>query len=62
VPEFQAIAPQAIASDGLAQGPYVAARAEFEPVTFGRTASNLPMSHHTPLLVMLQQRDDEVVL
>jgi len=35
-------APQATASDRLAQGPYVAARAGFEPMTF-RT-----MSHHVP--------------
>ena len=33
-------------SEGLAQGPYVAARAGFEPS--GRKASNLPMRHHTP--------------
>ena len=31
VSEFHAEAPQAIASEGLAQGPYVAARAGFEP-------------------------------
>jgi len=33
VPEFHAEAPQATASYGLAQGPYVAARAGFEPTT-----------------------------
>ena|SRR6218665_3679839 len=34
VSEFHAEAPQATASQGLAQGPYVAARARFEPTTF----------------------------
>ena len=33
VSEFHAEAPQAIASERLAQGPYVAARAGFEPTT-----------------------------
>ena len=33
VPEFHAKAPQATASEGLAQGPCVAARAKFEPLT-----------------------------
>jgi len=33
VPEFHAEAPQANASEGLAQGPYVAAGAGFEPAT-----------------------------
>ena len=33
MPEFLAEAPQATASKGLAQGPYVAARAKFEPMT-----------------------------
>ena len=32
-PEFHAEAPQAIANEGLAQGPYVAVRAGFEPTT-----------------------------
>ena len=48
VSEFHANAPQATASDGLAQGPYIVARAGFEPATFRRKASNLPMSHHVP--------------
>ena len=34
VSEFHAKAPQATANEGLAQGPYVAARAGFEPTTF----------------------------
>src|SRR6218665_612108 len=50
---FHAEAPQANASEGLTQGPFVAARAEFEPTTL-RTkgdestneATNLPMRHH----------------
>jgi len=33
VSEFHAEAPQEIASEGLAQGPYMAARARFEPMT-----------------------------
>src|SRR6218665_2252103 len=33
VPEFHAEAPQATVSEGLAQGPYVAARAGVEPTT-----------------------------
>src|SRR6218665_3611747 len=33
VSEFHSEAPQATASEGLAQGPYVAARAGFEPMT-----------------------------
>src|SRR6218665_2974244 len=45
--EFHTEAPQATASEGLAQGPYVAARAGFEPTTL---LTNLPMSHNTPLI------------
>jgi len=33
VSEFHAEAPQATASEGLVQGPYVAARAGFNPMT-----------------------------
>ena len=33
VSEFHAVTPQAIASEGLAQGPYMADRAGFEPTT-----------------------------
>ena len=36
VPEFHAESPQAIASEGLAQGPYVAARAGYEPANLRR--------------------------
>src|SRR6218665_62990 len=35
VPKFHAEAPQATASEGFAQGPYVAAKAGFEPTTLG---------------------------
>ena len=45
VSEFHAEAPQEIASDGLAQGPYVAARAGFEPTTLrtkGDESTNEP--------------------
>jgi len=34
VPEFHAQAPQATASERLAQGPYVAAKAGFETMTY----------------------------
>ena len=36
------------ASEGLAQVPYVVARAGCEPASLGREATNLPMSHHAP--------------
>ena len=39
---------EATASEGLAQVPYVAASAGFEPLRFGRKASTLPMCHHSP--------------
>jgi len=50
VPEFHAEAPQATASDGLALGSYVAARAGSKPTT-GRKATNLPMSNHALQIV-----------
>jgi len=43
--EFHAEAPQATVSEGLAQGPYVAARAGFKPVTLrmkGVESTNAP--------------------
>ena len=43
--EFHAEASQATASEGLAQGPYVAARAGFEPSTYrtkGDESTNEP--------------------
>jgi len=45
VSEFHAKAPQATASEGLAQGPYVAARAGSEPTTLrmkGPESTNEP--------------------
>ena len=42
----------ATASEGLAQGPYVAARAGFEPMTLLRQATNLPMSHHAHDIIL----------
>ena len=48
VSEFHAEAPRATESEVLAQGPYVVARAGFEPCDpSGRKAPNLPMSHHS---------------
>jgi len=43
VSEFHAETPKAIASEGLAEDPYVAGRAGLEPTTL---RTNLPMSHH----------------
>ena len=55
--EFHAEAPQTIASEEFAQGPYVAARAGFEPATLGTKgaeSTNAPlrptMRHHAPPL------------
>ena len=45
VSEFHVEPPQTTASDGLAQGPYVAARTGFEPVilrTKGAESTNAP--------------------
>src|SRR6218665_1227162 len=39
---------QATASEGLAQGPYVAARVGFNPRPSGQKASTLPMCHLAP--------------
>ena len=47
VSEFHDYAPQATASEGLAQGPYLAASAGFEPTTFrtkGYESTNDPPS------------------
>jgi len=46
VSEFHAEVPQTIASEGLAQGPYVAARVGFETATLWTKGGE--MSHHTP--------------
>jgi len=40
-------------SEGLAQGPYVAARVGFERPS-GRKAPNLPLSHHAPYHLNLE--------
>ena len=50
VPEFHGEAPQATVSEGLAQGPYVAARAGVEPMTLrtkGVDCTNAPHTPHT---------------
>jgi len=50
VSEFHAEAPQATASEGLDQGPYVAARAGFKPETLrtkGAESTNGPPRHYT---------------
>ena len=53
--EFHAEAPQATASEGLAQGPYVAARARFETATLwtkGVESTNAP-PHPTYMFMYL---------
>ena len=52
--KFHAKAPQATASEGLAQGPYVSARAEFEPATLrtkGDESTNEPPRPHNIVLI-----------
>src|SRR6218665_81375 len=39
---------QAIASEGFAQGPYMAVRAGFEPTTLRAKGTNLPMNQQAP--------------
>ena len=49
VPEFHAKEPQATESEGLAQGPYVVARAGVEPITLrtkGVDSTNAPPTPH----------------
>jgi len=53
VSEFHAQVPQAAASEGLAQGSNVAARAGFEITTIRMKGVDPPMSHHTPQLLLL---------
>ena len=48
MPEFHAEAPQAIVSEGLAQGPYVAARVEVEPMTLRKKGVDSTNAPHTP--------------
>ena len=52
--EFHTEAPQATVSEGLAQGPYMAASVVVEPVTLwtkGVDSSNAP--HHAPQLPII---------
>ena len=52
MPQFHAKAPQATVSEGLAQGPYMAARAEVEPMTLrtkGVDSTNVPYMPHISL-------------
>ena len=49
VSEFHAEEPQAIVSEGLAQGPYVAAWAGFEFMTLRKKGVTLPMHHPWPM-------------
>src|SRR6218665_672061 len=48
VPEFHAEAPQATLSEGLAQGPYVAARVGVEPMTLRTKGIDSTNAPHTP--------------
>jgi len=51
--EFHAETPQATASEGLAQGPYVAARAGVEPTTLQTIGIDSTMSHHAPQIFII---------
>ena len=58
MPEFHAEAPQATVSEGLAQGPYMAARAGVKPMTLrtkGVDSTNAPHTPHDlcPLLIFV---------
>ena len=60
--EFHAEAPQATASEGLAQGLYVAAKAEFESATLrvkGDQSTNEPPRPTIFRAVLKQRADDE---
>src|SRR6218665_1968269 len=48
VPEFHANAPQATVSEGLAQGPYVVARAGVKPMTLRTKGIDSTNAPHTP--------------
>ena len=52
--EFHAKAPQATASEGLAHGPYVAARAGFEPMTLWTNGVESANEPPCPTEVVLQ--------
>ena len=50
---YHAEALQATASEGLAQGPYLAARVEFEPATLQvQGTESTILSHHAPTVVL----------
>ena len=49
MPEFHAETPQATASEGLAQDVYMAARAEFEPMTLRMKDDESTNEPHAPL-------------
>src|SRR6218665_531693 len=55
VSEFHAEAPQATASEGLAQDPYVAARAGFEPTTIWST--DIDSTNEPPLSILLRHME-----
>src|ERR1700733_13515863 len=50
---FHAETHRAIVSEGLAQGPYVAPRAGFEPTTLRPQANTYPLYHHVGMCVFL---------
>ena len=55
VPEFHTKAPQATVSEGLAQGPYVAARVGVKPMTLwtkGVDSTNAPHTPHNYFVIM----------
>jgi len=54
VPEFHAEAPQATVSEGLAQGPYVAARAGVEPMTLRTKGVHSTKAPSMPPLILVR--------
>ena len=61
VSEFQAEAPQATASEGLAKGPVVVARARFEPTTL-RTKGDKSTNEPLWVLILSIRYDDGITL
>src|SRR6218665_3012328 len=57
VPEFHAKAPQATASEGRAQGPYVAATAGFEPTTLRSKGMDFTSAPPRPTSYLIQTLD-----
>src|SRR6218665_197765 len=63
LPEFHDVAPQATVSEGLAQDPYVAARAGVKPMTLRTKGvdSTKASPHLTDIIMILCYRRDEII-